>query len=278
MKTSIRIKAPSKWRENYIVEALKDNGVVANYTQRVIDPNTEILVTNYLSNDDLRKLPNLRALIIPTSGTEEIELEKVKERGISIYQDKSVISKGVIQYFLDNIRKLAGTTLEEYFDKKNVGLLGFGNIGKEIYSALSDYNCKFWILKETPLNPLEKVAHSGGLEGLEKVFMSCDVIINTLPLSEATKSIGLNKTGIIKPNSVVVNLSRTGILEEKEIFERVKNGTLGGAIFDTYPNDLDLESYKNVENLILTPHTAAIYGNNLEKIALSIKNQISLCS
>jgi len=271
MKITIRINAPSRWKKNYLVEALKKSGIRGEYTRRKINPRTEVLITNYLSNNELKNLSNLKVLIIPTSGTEKIDLKAVKKKGILIHQDKSRISQGVVQYFLDKVRKMSGVPLDKYFLGKNVGLLGFGNIGRRIYFALKNYDCKFWIIKKRPFNPSKKIVYCSSLNGIDKVLRSCDIIINTLPLSKETKGIGFNKTKLIKNGAVVINLSRSGILEEKEILDRVKEGTLKGAIFDVYPKGLDLRSYVKVSNIILTPHIAAIYKNNLKKILQKIK-------
>ena len=116
MKTSIRIKTPSRWNRNYLVEALKEKGLEGDYAQGKIDPNTEVLVTNYLSNEELERLTKLKRLVIPTSGTEGININELEARGIKTYQDKSTILRGVVEYFLDNVRRLSGESLEKYFD------------------------------------------------------------------------------------------------------------------------------------------------------------------
>lgn len=276
MKTSIRIRPPSRWNRNYLAEALKKEGLEGEYTLGEIDINTEVLVTNHLSNKELEKLTKLKGLVIPTSGTEGIDIKGLKAKCIGICQDKSVISQGVVEYFLDNMNRLFEESLGEYFDKKNVGLLGFGNVGERIYEALKKYNCQFWILKNKPMKPLDKVVYCSGLGGLDRVLESCDIVVNTLPQSKETRGIMKNKTRLFKDGSVIVNLSRSGILDEKGILERIKKGTLGGAIFDTYPKEIDPLQYSNNRNIILTNHVAAIYGNNLERIAQSIINQVEL--
>ena len=124
------------------------------------------------------------------------------------------------------MERLTEGLLEEYFDKKNIGLLGFGNIGKGIYGALRNYNCRFWIIRKKPMKTLDKVVYCNDLDGLCRVLESCDVTINTLPQSQETSRIGENKTYLLKQGSVVVNLSRSGILNEKEILEKVKKGAL----------------------------------------------------
>jgi phosphoglycerate dehydrogenase-like enzyme len=143
---------------------------------------------------------------------------------------------------------------------------------------LQNIDCKFRIIKKIPINTSEKIEFCGNLENLDEVIKYSDVLINALPLSNETKGRLMQKTYDLKKNSVIVNVSRAGILNEKEILQRIINKDLLGAIFDVYPKDINCSKYLENKNIILTPHIAAIYGNNLERLALSIKKQIELCT
>ena len=154
--------------------------------------------------------------------------------------------------------------------------MGFGNVGGGIHAALKKYNCQFWIIRKRPIKLFDKIVYCKDLKGIERVLESCDIVINTLPLSTETYGMGENKTNLFKSGSVVVNLSRSGILDEKGILDKVMKGTLGGAIFDTYSKDIDSIQYSKNENIILTNHVAAIHGDNLERVVQSIKKRVEL--
>lgn len=275
MKTTIRIKAPLRWQRNYLVDALKKEKINGKYTKNKIEVDTELLISNYLTTNELNSLSRLKYLIIPTSGTEGFPIEQIKKREVEIFQDKKVISNGVTHYLIDNLRKLSGTSLEKYLKNKQIGLLGFGYVGKSIYESLKIYGSKFLIFKRTPIQFPENAGLFYGLRGLSKILESCDILINTLPLSKETKSICLDKTRLIQKGAVVVNLSRSKILNEKEILDKVVDGTLNGCIFDVYPSEIDSKKYQKFKNIILTPHMAAIYDDNLEKIVQSIKKRVN---
>ncbi len=170
MKISIRIKKPSRWSKNYLAEALKEKGLEGEYTEGEIDPNTEVLVANYLSSEELEVLTKLKGVVIPTAGTEGIDIKGLEAKDIKIYQDKSIISQGVVEYFLDNIRRLSCKSLKKYFNQKNIGLLGFGNIGKRVYIALKDYDCRFWVIRRKPMKLFNKIVYCNDLDGLDRVI------------------------------------------------------------------------------------------------------------
>jgi len=78
------------------------------------------------------------------------------------------------------------------------------------------------------------------LKGIEKVLPKTDLLINTLPLNANTKGVLLNKTNSIKKGAIIINLSRKGIINEKEIIKKVNEKYFFGAIFDVYPKNIPL--------------------------------------
>lgn len=265
MKIVVRIKFPSGWKRNYLIEALQKKGLNAEYTNNDINLDVEILITNNLSETELDNLQFLRYLIIPTSGTEAMPLDKLRERKIKIFQNKELISRAVVKYIIDMIEQLTGIPVGECVNKKTIGLLGFGNIGKGIYNRLSKYGCKFRVIKSKGNKRSKNILKIGTLEKVDDILSKSDVIINSLPLNKYTKGFLMNKTNLIKDGSIIVNVSRSGILNEKAILEGVLKGRFGGAILDSYSKNIDLNHY-NHNNIILSPHIASIFNGGLENL------------
>jgi len=264
VKVSIRIKSPSMWDRNYLIEAIKKRRIGAEFVDKSLPKGTEVLVTNYLSKDELSNLPRLKSIIIPTSGTENIPMSELISRRIKIYQDKSITSRGVVGYALDMLQKISGGRIDCLLKNKTIALLGFGNIGKGLYKRLSEYGPKFMIIR---LNLEEKlpanVIFQGGLQDLDIVLKESDIVINALPLNSYTKNAGMNKR--LKDGAIFVNLSRSGIFDEEKILKDVMNKKLNAAIMDIFPSSLDFKKYVN-KKIILTPHIAGIYSDALKEL------------
>ncbi|MEK6833356.1 MAG: NAD(P)-dependent oxidoreductase [Nanoarchaeota archaeon] len=281
MKVVIRIFPPPRWKKNYLENYIKKHKLPcmvfpsqAKFKAELKD--TDVLVSNKLTTSELKLAKNLKFLMIPTSGTENIVLHEALSKNIKIIQNKDVMAKAVARYALDNLRKISNNKLGLFLKDKVVGILGFGHLGKFLFNALLPHGCKFLIIKKTNINGTNKkysLDFVGGLNKINYVIKNSDIIINTLPLSKETKGLLKNKTSLLKEGAVILNLSRKGILSEKRILEKVKKGILGGAILDVYSRSIDESRYKQ-KNIIMTPHIAGIYGNGIIKIAKFITKEI----
>ena len=269
MEIIIRIKTPSRWEKDYLTPKIKKL-IPESVISYDIKKTTEILISNYLKSGELRNKDKLRYLIIPTSGTENIPLKTVLKRGITIIQNKNLIAKNVTNYLCDMIRKVTKSSLKSALRGKTILLLGFGNIGKEIYHRFSKYNCKFNVIKKDPSKDKIKsrnIKVFGGLKDLKKATYSSDIIINVAPRIAGINDI-FKKYGVeIDDNALIINISRSGIINERKILDGVVNGIYSGAILDVYSKDIKKKDYSHHPNIILTPHIAGIYLNGAEKIA-----------
>jgi len=275
MEIQIRIKTPSRWREDLLTPKLKElipEAIVSKKIKRT----TKILITNYLSVREVNRTDKLKYLIIPTSGTENIPLEFVSMKGIKIIQNKKLIAKNVVIYTRDMINKLTKKSIRDSLNNKHILLLGYGVMGQELYNWLSKYHCSFNILTNKifpEADYKEGIDFVGPLQELGKVSLKSDIILNTLPKKPDTKDLFKRYNAKLKEGSLVVNLSRSGILNEREILLKVKEGIYSGAIFDVYSKDINEKNYKH-PRIILTPHIAGIYNNGAKKIAMFIAKEV----
>jgi len=270
MKVFIRIKPPSKWKVNHLERGLKKRNFVAEYSKKEkLDNSAEILITNYLTEKELNSLRNLKYLIIPTSGTENIPIEKLNKKGIKLYRNKRIIAEGVSNYALDKLKTLIPSKADKFLKNKSVTLLGFGNIGKLIHNKLKKYGCKFYIVKKNKTSGNSTI----NLQEIDKILPQTDILINTLPLNSDTKGALFDKTDLIKRGAIIVNLSRKGILNEKAILKKVHERYFFGAILDVYSEDISPSKIKS-KHVIITPHIAGIYGDALNNMIKFIDETI----
>jgi glycerate dehydrogenase len=146
-------------------------------------------------------------------------------------------------YFDHPIRGIAGSVL---------GIVGYGTLGR----ALAD--------RARALG-MEIIATGGkpgaGLVELDELLRRSDVVSLHCPLSEATRGlINARSLALMKPDAILINTARGGLVDEAALAEALKNGTVGGAGIDVLSKEpprngnilLDLD----LPNLIVTPHIA----------------------
>jgi phosphoglycerate dehydrogenase-like enzyme len=265
MTYQLRIKKPRVWTKNYLKDELLKKGLDRASFNEVLNPNIEVLVTNYLSDDELNSLSKLKVVIIPTAGVENICIKSLLEGGIKVIHDPRISSRGVGMYTLDNLKKLNAFTKK----KISVLILGNGNVALEVYGHLKGLvgNFSFFGRRDNDLIN-ERTVFSE--EDLLRLLKKSDIIINTLPRSPEVVKLLYDKTSYFKEGSIVVNVSRSDILNDKEIAGRILSGSLRGFITDVSPElmNCDFDS-----KIIVTPHIAGIYNSSLSEIAsFIIKN------
>ena len=276
MKIEIKILKPKRWKENFLVNALTKEGVPREYFVDNIGEDAEILVSNSLYVEELNRLRKLHHLIIPTSGTEGICIGNVFERGIRVYHDPSITSKGVADYVVHNLEEILGNETVDFMRGITVGLLGFGNVGKEIYGSLRKFGCRFEAFTKRT-NPYHEIKARKGEADLITLLSSCNVIINALPLNKETDNLLYGKNLQIRREALVISVSRAGIIDDYAILGNVLKGNLRGAILDVYSDEINPNDYGH-KNIILTPHLAGIYGEALNNIVGFVKRSINEAS
>ena len=153
-------------------------------------------------------------------------------------------------------------TLPDFFElyKKNILILGFGRIGKALAKRCLGFESNIYVYdpfidKKIILeNNFKQIDLIKGLE-------IADLISVHLPLNNSTKNIiSKNEFLKMKKNCVVINTSRGGIINERDLFWALKNNKIHGAgidVYETEPPETNNPLFK-LDNIVLSPHNAAL--------------------
>jgi D-3-phosphoglycerate dehydrogenase len=156
---------------------------------------------------------------------------------------------------------------------KTLGLVGLGRIGSELaWICHTAFGLR--ILAHDPyLTPEARVAFEKWVEfcDMEKLFKEADIISLHIPFSASTqKLIGAQELGWMKPEAFLVNTSRGGIVDEAALIQCLKNRKIGGVGLDVFVQEpLEKDNpLKELDNVILTPHTAALTRECVVRLAV----------
>lgn len=156
---------------------------------------------------------------------------------------------------------------------KTLGIIGVGRVGSEVARRLGNFNMQF--LGYDPYLPKE-IANEVGvrLTTLEEVIEKSDIMtIHTPLLPETRGMINLEKFKKMKPNALLVNVARGGIVVEDDLYTALKEGIIKGAAFDVWEHEpLDEKEMKllELENLVVTPHLGASTVEAQERVAVEV--------
>lgn len=156
---------------------------------------------------------------------------------------------------------------------KTLGIIGVGRVGGEVARRLRHFNME--LIGYDPYLPKEVADEIGvRLTTLDDVIENSDIMTIHTPLLPETKGmIALPQFKRMRPNALLVNVARGGIVVEKDLYTALRERIIAGAAFDVWENEpLSDEEMKLLElpNLVVTPHLGASTVEAQERVAVDV--------
>lgn len=140
---------------------------------------------------------------------------------------------------------------------KTLGLLSFGEINKALIRFAAPLGMRVIAWNRTP-RPEEMVALDCTAVDMDTLFREADVLSVCLPLNEETRHIvSAERMALMKPDAVILNTGRGGLIDEAALIAALREGRLGGAGLDvtTHEPIEDDNPLLTMPNVVVTPHS-----------------------
>ena len=214
-------------------------------------------------------------------GLDNIDLDACAERDIPVYPASGANTDSVAELIVGalfvlfrgayhaNEAVLSGSwpkfelkTNGREVQKKCLGIIGFGNIGRATSKLARAIG-----MQVIAVDPVIDGADRCWSEfGVRKVAMNellelSDAISLHVPLIEGSKAvIGAAEIAKMKTGSLLLNAARGGVVDEDALIEALRSGKFGGALVDVFVDEPVKAGSKfdGVPNIILTPHVGAM--------------------
>ena len=118
--------------------------------------------------------------------------------------------------------------------------------------------------------------HGIALAGLDDLLRNADVVTLHVPLVAATRGmIGARELALMKPDALLVNVARGGLVDEVALATALAQGRLGGAAVDVFEHEPPRDSpLIAAPNTILTPHLGASTAEAQERVSIEVVEQV----
>ncbi|HUQ46889.1 MAG TPA: phosphoglycerate dehydrogenase [Gemmatimonadaceae bacterium] len=238
----------------------------------------------------LRRATKLRVIGRAGVGTDNIDIPAATQLGIAIINAPGGNTVAVAELFfgalIGLIRHLpdaASSMREGRWDRskllgtelrgRSLGIVGLGRIGSEVALRARAFGMSLCAYDPYVTDERFEMLRVSRSKTLEDLLKASDVVTVHTPLNpETTGMIAANEIGVLKRGSIVVNMARGGIVEEKALTNALESGFLGGAILDVYTQEpLDPSSaLRKLPNVVLTPHLGASTEEGQHNVAVDV--------
>ncbi|MEQ6884230.1 phosphoglycerate dehydrogenase [Salicola sp. Rm-C-2C1-2] len=208
-------------------------------------------------------------------GTNQVDLEAAKKRGIAVFNAPHSNTRSVAELVIaQTILLLRGTpeknaaahrgvwmksASNSYETRgKNLGIIGYGNIGSQLSVLAESLGMHVYYYDVIAKLSLGNATQVGSMK--ELLAMS-DVVTLHVPETESTRNMfGADELAQMKQGSILINASRGTVVDIEALSETLRSGKLLGAAIDVFPtepksNDEEFISpLREFDNVILTPH------------------------
>lgn len=245
-----------------------------------------VLGNQYLKMTDslMDKLPNLKCIVRYGMGVDNVDIAAATRHGIKVCNvpDYSVqeVAAHAFAMFLALTRKLKvmdrsmaqGTWNYELsmpiyrYSEMTVGVVGFGRIGRTLAKMLHDLGCKVKVcdvMFPADLSQADREKYGipqwAELTTLEDILKTCHGVSLHVPMSKENGGvIQKPQLEMMRSDAVLINVSRGGLINEKDLYEALVNKTIAGAACDTFekePTPAD-NPLLQLDTFIASPHMA----------------------
>ncbi|MDA0233216.1 MAG: 2-hydroxyacid dehydrogenase [Chloroflexi bacterium] len=249
-----------------LIEALKGVDAVVPWLARVpVDLATDC--------------PDLKLVQLLTAGFDVVDVPGLAELGISVANNGGAnaisVSEHAMSLMLSVYRRLTDSWLNTKQGKwrdgidqlpfraeingKTVGIVGFGNIGRQVARRLAGWDVELLYHDVVELMPGRDAELGAVSTPLDELLERSDIVTAHVPLNRSTRGMfGAREFGLMKKTAVFINTCRGPVHNEAALIAALKAGEIAGAgldVLEQEPTD-PANPLLHMDNVVVTPHWA----------------------
>lgn len=245
---------------------------------------SDAVIAGRLTAEEIESAINLKAVIVPFTGLNNFPIDVINKKNIKLYNTHAnapyvaehavamaLALLGKVVEFENDLKKGKWNRTKESDDMwnsitgKNIGILGYGHIGKYVAKYLKAYDCYIIGFRRNVNQSNDDLADEIS-NNIDEVIAKSDVLFNVLPLNPETKHI-INAEKIAKmKGKYIITAGRGETISEDAMYNGLKDGILAGAAIDVwykYPGKSAEPvmpanfPFWELPNVVMSPHKSA---------------------
>lgn len=251
-----------------------------------------VAVTNKvpLRAASLERLPDLKMVAIAATGTDNVDLDACRARGIVVsnIRDYSLVSVpehcfALLLALRRNLRAYMADVEAGRWEQSSrfclldhpigdlagsrLGIVGYGALGHKVAQLGRAFGMEIAATSRSP------ILEEGVVQlPLDELLATSDVVSLHLPLTDQTRHlVGARELALMKKTALLINTARGGLVDEAALAAALNANAIGGAGFDVLSKEPPLPGNPllalRLPNFILTPHVAWASAGAMQTLA-----------
>ena len=251
-----------------------------------------IVISNKLPlrKAELAQLPELKLNAVAATGSDNIDLDYCRSHDIAVSNTRGYAVNSVPEHVLMMILALRRNLLAYRTDVQNgkwqeskqfcllthelrdingstLGIVGFGSIGKAMARLGKSVGMRVLVSEHKSATSIRE-----GRITFKELLRQSDVVSLHCPLTDETRDMfGRAEFESMKPNALLINTARGGLVDDTALMEALRKGLIAGAGFDALREEPPRRNHPlvdlNLPNFILTPHVAWASNEAVQALA-----------
>lgn len=280
--------------QNWEIDFNRDNILLPReeFLNRIENAEGIILGIEKLDREAIDRASKLKAVSRYGVGMDNIDLEYAKEKKIIVRNAAGANATGVADTVYALMlgvtkkvvlcdRQVRSGKWEEpltyEIGNKTLGLIGFGNIGKQVAKRAVGFDMKVLVYdlvihEEEALKYKVEVVSS-----VNDILKNADIISLHVPyLKETHHIIGAKELSLMKESAVLINTARGGLVDEEALYKVLREQKIMGAGIDVFEQEpLPVTSkLLELDNVVLSPHCAADTLESIQNVCMASANNL----
>ena len=242
-------------------------------------------------------LPNLKIIANFAVGYDNVNVESAKKNNIVVTNTPGVLTETVAEHTFGLLMAITrripegdkfarsgkftawGPKLLLGMDMagKTLGIVGLGRIGSRVaHFAIRGFEMKVVYTDVQPNPEFEKNYGAIFVKTIDEFLPQCDYVSLNVPLNDSTKHL-MNETRfkLMKSSAYLINTSRGPVIDELALAKALKERVIKGAAIDVFEFEPKISpELMELDNIVMTPHTASASEETRDKMAMMAAQNI----
>jgi D-3-phosphoglycerate dehydrogenase / 2-oxoglutarate reductase len=258
----------------YLINPLNRKLTEDELTEMVGDFDVIIAGTEQITEKVMNKAQNLKMISRVGIGLDSVDLLAAEKKGLIVSYTPDAPAPAVAELTMGMMLTLLRSVhisnsqmhlgkWHRFFGRRlsevTIGIIGVGRIGKGVLKHIQGFgNPEILVNDISVKDDIDKKFNVKWVTK-EEIYKQCDVISLHLPLTGETKNM-IKKEHLLsmKTDSIIINTSRGGIINESDLCKVMRSGHLSGAAIDVFNNEPYNGGLKNIERCLLTAHMGSM--------------------